>query len=173
MAALAARGHRLLADDICAIDFGPDGDRLDVLPALARVKLWQDSLAWLLPGEPIATTAAAGTDEGSKARYRFTQAGPALPDSIAPPLAAIVRLRRVSAARPPGCVRLLPLQAASIVNAQVYRLEQARAMGREEALFRDSLRIASAVPVYELAYHRDYDRLDAVARTVEGLACPG
>ncbi|MFS2013663.1 HPr kinase/phosphorylase [Azospirillum sp. CT11-132] len=170
VAALAARGHELLADDICTIDFGPQGDRLDVLPSLARVKLWQDSLSWFLPDETKAMTAVPG--DGPKIQYRFTQAGPALPGAAASPLAAILRLRQVSPVRPPGHVRLLPLQAASILNAQVYRLEQARAMGRDVALFKHCIHIAARVPVYELAYHRDYAGLDEVVRMIERLACP-
>jgi len=143
VAALAARGHELLADDICAIDFGSQGDRLDVLPALARVKLWQDSLERLLPGE--AAVGSAGSHDGPKGHFRFAQTGLLERGEVTPPLAAIIRLRRVSPARPPGCVRLPPFQAASIVNAQVYRLEQSRAMGRTETIFQDCLRIASRV----------------------------
>jgi hypothetical protein len=42
-AALAARGHRLLADDVCAVRREDDGT-LAVLPSCFRLRLWRDTL---------------------------------------------------------------------------------------------------------------------------------
>jgi hypothetical protein len=169
-AALAMRGHELLADDICALDLAMGGREIAVLPALARVKLWQDSLSWLLP-DTAEAMAAAHPGKGPKMHYRFAQVGPVLRGLKAPSLAAIVRLYEASDTRPSGCVRMRPFEAASILNDQVYRLEHAEAMGRKAALFKDCVRITSKVPVYELAYDRDYAELDAVAHQIERLAC--
>lgn len=45
-AALAERGHRLVADDLCALDFSQVGAPA-ILPAFPRLKLWADSAASL------------------------------------------------------------------------------------------------------------------------------
>lgn len=37
------RGHRLIADDVCVIGFGPDGVA-SVLPGLPRLRLWREAL---------------------------------------------------------------------------------------------------------------------------------
>jgi hypothetical protein len=42
-AALAVRGHRVLADDVCIVDTRPDAER-PVLAGPARLRLWRDAL---------------------------------------------------------------------------------------------------------------------------------
>jgi hypothetical protein len=50
-AALAARGHQVVADDVCFLRLGERGE-VQAWPGVVRMRLWQDSMAVLGLGGP-------------------------------------------------------------------------------------------------------------------------
>lgn len=162
-AALVRRGHRLVADDICAIDTTVPG-RPVVRPAFPRVKLWQDSL-------DAIDIDAAGLEANRlgqmKYNLRFSdashfQAEPVPLDSLylLSPLAAPIAGRA-------AIERLGLTHAAGGVHEQIYRLRIALHWGRAAELFSAVGRIIGAVPVHRLTRGPDLASLDALVQQVE------
>ncbi|MDP1738017.1 MAG: hypothetical protein Q8L23_11325 [Caulobacter sp.] len=156
----ARRGHRLLTDDICAIDVAPsDGPR--VLPTFPRTKLWRDSMDSAdLNGEGLDRI-RSGRD-----KYDYRPPGVFLTDPV--PLRAVFLLEKAEPDQLDGIVRLThPVKIISALSAETYRPQAATALGRERALFTAQAKIAASVPVYRLTRPYDFARMDAWMEAVE------
>lgn len=161
---LVADGADLVTDDMLRITFA--GDRALAHPGPHRLKLFDEPARRLLPGaaaqghfsalsgkvliEPRATSAA---QEPSPLVALFLLAA-ADDQSAVRPIA-----RRVAGAE---LIRLLIASAMDIRNAAPARLARQ---------LRFAERTAGILPVYELAYRRDYDALagvaDEIRRTIQ------
>lgn len=159
-AVVSARGHQVLADDICIIDAAngaPNGAA--VLPGTRRLRLWRDALEHLgiaVDGLPQALS------RGEKYLIEGAEwAGPARQ-----PLAAIVLLSRQAGDR----VTIERLRGArSIIELQgvVHMPEAARALGLEPAIFTALTKLASlGVTVWRLGMPDDRACLDEAAAKV-------
>lgn len=160
-AAFAARGRAVLADDVAALERGPDGFR--VRGAYPHLRLWPDAVAGLY-GHPAALPLLTPNWEkrfldlgGGAARF---EPGPL-------PLAAVYLLGPRAAE---GAPRLEPVPAAQAVlalvaNTYVGWVPDAAAQGRDLALYG---RLAREVPVLRAVPHADPARLPELCALLEG-----
>jgi hypothetical protein len=157
-AALVRRGHALIADDVCVIDFAANGEPL-VLPSFPRVKLWEDAL------QALAVPAEAVRRAGSgKRKFHFHQTerfdpSPAL-------LRGIYVLKRSAVASNILCKS--GVDAVNELLKEIYRRPIGFSLGHKAALLTAALRIASKVPLFQLSVRLDLSQLDATAARIEG-----
>jgi hypothetical protein len=152
-AALHRRGHRLITDDIAAID---TAGTPSVLAGLAHVKLWPDSVTSL--GQNAATLPRV-----------HPQLEKRLQAVERPPLAGPIPLSRVyvlAQAPTPEIEPLAPGAALVELLRHSYGPRTLQHVRREEH-FRQCSRLASAIPVAHLRVPRDFTRLDDVVSLIE------
>lgn len=141
-AALVRRGHRLLSDDVCVVDWcSPGGPR--VLPTLARFKLWSDSMQYLGLSMAQADRVRPGLD-------KFSVPEISCHGAEIRKLAAVYLL--TADARldcEPEIERIYGLEVLEALVSNVYRRTLGRILGGERRLFEASARI-SEVPVHRL-----------------------
>jgi hypothetical protein len=141
-----ARGGKVLADDLCAVEIAAQG-RPTVRPGLARVKLWGDSLA-------LAGLAGSGWPRIGDDIDKFS-----VPvDTTASSRARLLRrlyILRVGAGQTPVFHRLAGPEAVHAAVGAVYRWPVAVAMGRSAALFAELVTLAASVEIFELAFTHD------------------
>ena len=160
-AALARRGHRLLCDDVCALDFS--GGTVPLLrAAFPRVKLMADAMdRFGLEAATVYTRAALGL------KGHFGMVSMEEGDQVASlPVAAIYRLREPGTGAIEGHL-LPPAQAFSFLRSQVHRSRLGLLMGYAPRSFRQVGAIASTLPVYTLQRPKDLDRLDETVAFLE------
>ena len=165
-AALVRRGHRLVSDDICAIDAGAPGGPV-VRPAFPRVKLWQDSLEAM----GIAADGLHANRFGQNKYYlRFSDSTEFQMDPLR--LKAVYLLNPLAApiAGREEIERLPLMQAAVGLHEQVYRKRTALRWGRAADLFTAVGQIAGATDIHRLTRGPDLTGLDALVRRIEAHA---
>ena len=165
-AALVRRGHRLVSDDVCAIDAGAAGGPV-VRPAFPRVKLWQDSLAAM----GVATDGLHANRFGQNKYYlRFSD--PAEFQAEPVPLGAVYLLDPLTApvAGREGIRRLGTMQAVTELHDQIYRKRTALRWGRAADLFAAVGKIVAAADVHRLTRGPDLAGLDGMVRQIEAQA---
>lgn len=151
---LQHRGHRVICDDICAVDIHDGVPRL--WPGLRNLKLWRASLAAIdrTPDqlEPVLATLD---------KYRLPIAAPAAYRAY--DLAAVVMLEWGDT------LALTPMPGAAAVGALVantFRGELVVPMAREAAHWRQCLDTFQAAGVRVLTRPRALDALDAASAMV-------
>lgn len=155
-AALAARGLRLLSDDLCAFDVRP-GSAPQILPPFPRLRLWADSAAAL----GIATE---GAERSPAPMEKYHLAVPSFrPDPLPPRL--IVLLRRAGHAGETGLRPIAPAHAMRRFDL-VHRRRIGIALGHQPLIFTRMAALAKAVPIVELSRLDDLRGLDALAEAV-------
>jgi hypothetical protein len=159
-AALAIRGHRVLADDVCAVDVSAPG-RPAVIPAVSFVNLWEDSLDRMGARGPDAECLRQGME-----KYQVSTGEPPRP-APALPLRAVLGLIIDPMARQADFVPLYRFQAMSLLAHQVSLRRTAIAMGRSDSLFRASHLVAKRSLVGRLRRPRDWGDLPSLADVVE------
>ncbi|MEI6559024.1 MAG: serine kinase [Rhodospirillaceae bacterium] len=158
-ARIGQRGYRLLADDVCVVDWRhPAGPQ--VLPGVARLKLWADVLDLLnLPADPVSRLRAG--------MEKFIVPEPS-GISLAPrPLAAVYHLRVDT--RLGDQATFEPLRGFAAISALIEATSRRNAairMGGEKRLFEAASRVAAAVPTARLRRGADLAGLEALASAV-------
>jgi predicted ATPase len=146
-AALARRGHAIVADDAVAIDVSESVPTVIPLPFATR--LHPDAAAFL------------AVTEGERLAARAT--------GESAPLASICVLRRsVEAAIPVAIDRLAPATACEAVIAHAYCFSVKDAARRRRTV-ENYLTIATRVPVYELRFRPGLESFTAVLGAIEEL----
>jgi hypothetical protein len=135
-AILVARGHDVIADDICVVDARNDGKVL-VPPGCAKLQLWPDALAEL----GIATDGLERTVP-DKERY-LHDCGNRIPYEPQT-LAAVVLMVRHHTLPPATLERVHGTQAADALHDRVHPRRPAAALGRAQPIFTAFTRMASA-----------------------------
>jgi hypothetical protein len=158
-ATLVARGHRLIADDVCVLDIDA-GDEPLIRPVLPRLKLWQDAAqAMAIPTdglEQVRDEALKFSLPVEESRFR---SGPVR-------AAHIVLLQ--SRSSPISATPLAPL--AAIERGQLfYRRRLAEALGGRALLFRARIALGRSVPITEVSRPDDLAALPALADRVLAL----
>lgn len=154
-AALAARGHRVLADDVAALDESDDG--FDVRPAYPQLKLWPDAAAAMHGDLPALTP---NWDK----RY-LALAGEAYhPDPLR--VAAVYVLAGREDVDAPRLEAVSPSHAVLTLVANTYMgwLPDHAAQGRDLALYG---RMARAIPMSLAVPHRNVARLGELCEMIE------
>lgn len=163
-ATLAARGHRLLSDDLCALDCA-DPARPLIHPAFPRLKLWEDATTRLA----IDT---AGLEQARTQLRKFLLPVPQAAFQAEPlPPAHLVLLRRTTLARTAGARRLGGLEAL-LRRDMVHRWRLGEALGFGPMTFTALGHLARAVPVTEVTRTDDPEGLPALADAVLGVLEP-
>jgi hypothetical protein len=154
---LQHHGHRVICDDICAVDVGSGRARL--WPGLRNLKLWRASLG-----------AIAKTPDGLEPvlvdidKYRVPVEAPA--DDRAVDLAAVVLLDWGEA---PGITALPGAEAVGALVANTFRGQLVAPMGRQAAHWRQCLDLFGVAGVHRLVRPRALNRLDEASALVEQL----
>ncbi|GAB6039433.1 hypothetical protein [Endothiovibrio diazotrophicus] len=158
-AALMARGHRVLSDDLCLIDL----DGPVAIPTFRRLKLWRDSSEALQ-----IDTAALPRVRPELEKYEL----PLDEDfcSRPVPLAAVALLAPPTQTHLVTFGRLHSVQAASSLHRQVFRRSLANRMGRHSAMFAEMTRLADEVRVERTMVKPGFEALGSMTRWVEDLA---
>ncbi|CAN5295505.1 hypothetical protein BH23GEM4_BH23GEM4_08020 [soil metagenome] len=151
--ALLARGARLITDDVVAVRF--DAPPV-LLPGVAHLRLWNDSLGGL------GVAAEATTQRGAK-HILGPRADRALQREAAP-LAAVYLLVPFSGDGDDGAVQRQQLEPSPAALSLVRHSRLGELFSGVEAaeLFQAAVRLAREVPVYALRMVRDFDRLPEV-----------
>ena len=154
-AALLARGHALLSDDISAIVW--EADKPSVLPAFPQQKLEPESLAAIgKSAEHLAPVHSRESKRLRPVRAQFT--------SAARPMRALIVLadgeREV-------LQRTKPQDAFLELLRHTYRVEMVQTVLGREAHMRAIARLIEAVPILRLERPRKLERLAELAALVE------
>jgi hypothetical protein len=135
-ASFQRRGYRILADDIAAVRFAPDGVPW-VMPGLPQLKLWPDALTRLGSN---ADELARLRPQVEKRAFPFREAFHAEPL----PLVHIYFLR-VRAATEVGIERIGGMDRLPRLLHNTYRAQFVPGLGLSAALFESASRLANAV----------------------------
>jgi hypothetical protein len=157
-ATLAARGHAVVADDVCVID----PHQTQVLAGCGRLRLWQDALNRLGVESAALERAARG-----KEKYVFDCGLRSAEERHR--LAAVIVLSR----RQSGAVtieRLRGAHAAGALQGIVHMRRPARALARGPDIFAGLTRlVAGGVTVWRLKVSHGIDSLDEAATLALGV----
>ena len=157
-AALYARGHHLIADDVVAMTFSDAGPV--VVPGIPLLKLWPDAAASSLGDDPqMLPRIAAHTDKRARRVFSgFSEHGTPLEGICALSRGPEPRLRRLA---PRAAIMRL------IANSYASRFGKHLLAGDAAALHLNRCgRLVESVPVYELERP---DSLQSLSRTAELL----
>jgi hypothetical protein len=157
-AALALRGHAVLADSALPVDI--DGDVPVALAATDALELWPAAV------EGLGLDPAAGAvvrPAIAKRAYRFAGAGSA-------PLGAVVLLDRMTDQGDPAAERVRGTESGELVARRTAMAPLLDPLGLRADHFRWVTRIAAATPVFHVRADRHRLDLGAVADVVEALA---
>ena len=161
-AAFAARGRAVLADDVAALERGPEGFR--VRGAYPQLRLWPDAVRALYGGEDALPLLTPNWEKRflDLAAARAFEPGPL-------PLAAVYLLAPRERDGAPRVEAVAPAEAvlALIANTYVGWVPDAAAQGRDLALYG---RLAREVPVLRAVPHADPARLPELCALLEADA---
>jgi hypothetical protein len=152
VAALAARGHEVIADDVCFLEVDNKG-AARAWPGINRLRLWEDAMAALGCHRPGVEVVWRGWE-----KYFIPIPQPRNPT-------APRRLRRVYQLRaaPDGDVarvtRLNGAAAVEVLIQNIYRLELAEYMGFKPAAFIVCAAVARDIPVFQFSRPMGFDAL--------------
>ncbi len=155
-AALAARGHRFLADDVAVVDAG--GDQAVLLPSFPHARLWQDALTRLDLG------AAAIANRPGQLKFRVPVENHSDFDPTPVPIRTVIAAAPANGRKQGTVERVEGSSAAMLVLSQIYRPRAAHALLRHAALLQAAARAAATVRVFRL--HRAATELDGLAENV-------
>jgi hypothetical protein len=154
------RGHRLLSDDVCVIDFDRAGQPI-VHAGIPHMRLWRDSLE---RSGRIADDFEAVLDGRDKYTVPAPWSGP--PDSA--PLGAVFTLASNGEdANRIGIRRLRGAEALKALIANTYRGHYVARLGDSRRHWATSLDLAAKVPVFELERPWSQDWFAATVDAVE------
>jgi hypothetical protein len=144
VAAMAARGHRVISDDVCFLQRG-EREHIRVWPGLNRLRLWEDAMKAL----------RCGGSEVEREFRRFNKYHIPLPPLPNPNESR--RLRRIYQlhAAPEGdravINRLQGATALEVLMQNVYRSSLAEHMGHKRALFVACAAAARDIPIFQFS----------------------
>ena len=139
-ATFALRGAPILADDLCVIDTSSRCEAL-VIPSIARLKLWEDTLQRLdIPRDSLERV------RGGFDKYSWYGAPSALPT----PLAAIYHLTRVTGTAGVAPCPVAGLAAVELLSQCVYRPAIGVALGQESLIAKTLMAVLATTPVFRV-----------------------
>jgi hypothetical protein len=152
------RGHRIVADDVCAILFD-EGGRPVTLPGLPRFRLWQQALE--ASGRTAAGFARSYADDNWDKFDVPVDARTAVSTRL--PLGVIYVLERGDQLQ---FRRLQGVTAAEAVISHTYRGTYVAAVGKERSYWDACIRLAREIPIYSVARPWSLDRLDEFSERI-------
>lgn len=143
-AALASRGHQVLADDVCFLRVDDKGG-IRTWPGLSRIRLWQDTLTALGCGGPEVERELGGDN-----KYLIPTASPRTP-SAPRRLRGVYQLHTTLNGGGASVDRIQGAKAIEVLVQNVYRLNLAACMGYKPAAFAACAATAINVPVFQFS----------------------
>jgi len=161
---LAARGHRVLADNVTVIDASaPHGPA--VVPAPSFLNLWRDSLNNAEAGVAFPHDhPECMRPEMGKYQIRIREAPPARP---ALPLRAVLTLEFDTMAHQPRRETLRGLEAVRLLTSQMSLRRAMVALWENDILFQHSSRIAANACIERLISRAAFPELETLTSFVE------
>ncbi len=157
-ATLVARGHRLLADDIVAVDTRALSGPM-MLPSFSRMKLWRDSLSALGAMQAGLTRVRSGLEKFQIAVPEF--------DTSPVRLTSVYGLATARPSFEPGIRRLSGHLATAVLSNNIYRANVAQMIGKQGSVFEALIRLARGAQTWMLIRPQDLGALDELAQLVE------
>jgi hypothetical protein len=146
------RGHRVIADDVCVVRFGPD-ERAFAVPGLPRLRLWAQALE--ATGRSAADYARSYVGEVEYDKYD-------VPIGSTAPLAREVELAAVYLLAAAEAFSIEPLRGVAAVEAvfaNTYRGAFISAADGHLSHWAASMRLVRTVPIFRLEREWDLGRL--------------
>jgi energy-coupling factor transporter ATP-binding protein EcfA2 len=149
-AALSARGHQVIADDLSCLQLVADGNVM-CWPGVGRIRLWEDAAAAL---------GFIGTERESHGFNKYLVPVPQ-PESlfVSRRLQRIYHLNRVPFRRTATVSQVRGAAAIELLMKNVYRLSLAEYMGRKPALVAICAALAGQIPIFQLSQSIGFDTL--------------
>lgn len=157
-AALAARGHPALADDITAIRLDADGQGW-CLPGLARTKLWRDALQHLGLEHRVGDSTRVMPDMDKHSLSLVTADKPM-------PIRRFYELQALD----DGVLSVTPISGLAKLNtllSHAYRPHFLQVMGRQADLLRSAAALVPRVQMSRIQRPRQGQTLDAIVASLE------
>ena len=153
VAALAARGHEVIADDVCFLQLGDKTD-VQVWPGIRRIRLWQDAMVALGCDGPGV--------EREIHRYNKYLIPLRPPRNPTEPrrLHRLYHLYAASNGETPSVNRLRGAAAMEVLIQNIYRLGLAERTGHKPTAFALCAAAARDVPVFRFSRRLGFDVLD-------------
>ena len=146
------RGYRIVADDVCVVNFSGDG-RPQVCPGVGRLRLWREVLD--ATGRDVADYQRSFFGKDARDKYDVPLARPASTDA-AIPLAAIYLLGRSEGL---DIERLTGVAAAEAIFANTYRGLFVPLTGSSQDHWTACVRLVRSTPVFRAGRRWGLDEL--------------
>jgi hypothetical protein len=152
VAALAARGHQVITDDVCFLQFDKDG-HLEAWPGIGRIRLWEDALhALSLDGPEVMRETRGFNKYLVPTRQRSDLTTPRR-------LRKIYQLQAAADDEMPSIARVRGVTAIEILLHNIYRMEHAESMGRKAGIFDFCSRMTRQLQVLRFSRPKRFDLL--------------
>lgn len=166
-AALAARGHQVIADDVCFQKI-ESGSAVRVWPGIARIRLWEDAMQALGCDGPGVVREMHGFN-----KYFIPIRMPEYPVRSRQ-LLGVYELQPCT--EEPSITRLQGAAAIEVLMQNVYRLRIAELLGYKPAAFALCVAAARGIPVFRFSRAFDFGTfaagIDLLERHLGGIAQP-
>jgi hypothetical protein len=146
-AALAQRGYRVIADDLCAVTFAADGVPI-VHPDGRQLKLWAQAI------EQLGLEDVRGERVRSRLEKFYVDPGHAAREAL--PLRALYVLCQAYPSANPGIVRPNVVDAALLLRQHAYRPLLVARLKQKEAYFHAAAQIVDKAGVFRLTRRLDF-----------------
>jgi hypothetical protein len=156
-------GHQVIADDVCVVAFGGDG-QVYALPGLPRLRLWQDALE--ASGRQSADYARSYVGEDVLNKFDVPLSDHAARDKR--PLAAIYLLARGEAL---AISRVEGIDAAEAIFSHTYRGAFIEAAGAHREHWQSAIQLMRSIPLFRAERPRIVDNFDSEASVLRDHAC--
>jgi hypothetical protein len=166
-AALAARGHQVISDDVCFLQRGGH-EQIRAWPGLSRLRLWEDALNVLGRDQPKGEREFRGVN-----KYLIPRDPPWNPNESRP----LRRIYLVDPAPDGDCASVHRMQgstAVEVIIQNIYRSGLNERMGRKPALFVACAATARVIPVFRfsrpLGFHAFRESVDVLENHLSDLS---
>ena len=153
VAALAQRGHEIISDDECFLQFGTNGD-VQAWPGISRIRLWEDAKTALGFDGPGVERVMHGYN-----KY-FVPVRPPRNRNTVAPLASKSTSSTVFQTGVTEVTRLRGADAVEVLMQNVYPPGLADCLGYQSRMFMVCTAVARDVPVFRLSRPWDFAALD-------------
>ena len=156
-AGLIQAGYQILADDLCAIGYSSD-EELQVVPALAQLRLWNETLQQLDYDRQTMKRVWNREDKYTQYLQEFLASHPSKLHGI-----YLLDPADVSAV---SMISLTKVEQFQALMSNIFRVEYIKGLGVREQIFRQISRVLESSQVKRLERPRGYFSLNQV---IEGL----
>lgn len=159
-AALVSRGHALISDDLCAINFA---NMVRVQPDGRQLKLWAQAI------DELGLTENRGMAVRAKLEKYYVQPRAAFGDAV--PLGAVYALREAIPPFVAGIEQPHAAEAALILTCNAYRPLLVSRMKQQAEYFRSVMKIVNAAGLFRLTRPLDFGGIPKVLSCLERHWC--